>query len=107
MGMRRHAGVRAFAQARQLVENRMIILQRDAPLLLVVHTLHPSSRLARSFHRRKKKADQNPDNRNRDQQLDQRKTANRTRAQTAQPPRFYVLFYFRHSLFSVFISQVR
>jgi outer membrane receptor protein involved in Fe transport len=53
----------------------MVILQRDAPLLLVVHTLHSPSRLARRLNRRKEKSEQNPDNRNHDQQLDQRETA--------------------------------
>ena len=77
----------------------MIILQRDAPLLLVVHTLHSPSRLARRLRRREKKPDQNSDNRDHDQQLDQR--------ETAPSPRLSHLTQLLYFLLSIILSQIR
>ena len=51
----------------------VMILERDANLLQIVHALRSSGRLAGGLDRRKKQGDQDADDRNHDQQLDQRK----------------------------------
>ncbi len=51
-----------------------VCLEAEQKLFEVVRTLHTSGRLPRRLNRRQEQTDQNPDNRDRDEQLDERKT---------------------------------
>ena len=75
-GGRRHERHRGSVPTagREVIEQRLVLLRRDAELPEVVAALAPPGRLAGSLHGRQKHPDQDDKDPDDDQQLDERET---------------------------------
>src|SRR5690606_36629286 len=69
-------GMPCATSAKAKLAKRVVIdMQRDAKLLKVVRSTHPTSRFARLLHRRQEKSDQHTDNGNHHPKFNQGKSA--------------------------------